>query len=44
MSFAFEPNCSIGATRVNIGGTVVARDGAPLELNTLPNHMQRVRG
>ncbi len=42
MAFAFEPNCHIGTHRINIGGTVVATEKGPVELNTLANHMQHV--
>jgi Xaa-Pro aminopeptidase len=40
---AFEPNACRGLHRVNIGGTVVVQDGAPLELNRIPVHMHVVR-
>ncbi|MDA8291614.1 MAG: M24 family metallopeptidase [Actinomycetota bacterium] len=43
-AYSFEPNACIGRERVNIGGTVVARDGAPEELNTLPCHLIEVDG
>ncbi|HUY29863.1 MAG TPA: M24 family metallopeptidase [Acidimicrobiales bacterium] len=36
MAFSFEPNACVRRERVNIGGTVVARDGRPEELNSLP--------
>lgn len=42
MTFAFEPNAHFGKQRVNIGGTVVMTEGAPIELNRLCNQMLRV--
>lgn len=41
MSFAFQPNCSFGRRRVNIGGTVVLTPSGPRELNDLSNRLQR---
>jgi Xaa-Pro aminopeptidase len=39
MSFAFEPNCHLGDRRINIGGTVLATDAGPIELNEVANRM-----
>lgn len=44
MVFAVQPNCVFGRRRVNIGGTVVSKNGAVEELNALPNRMIRVDG
>jgi Xaa-Pro aminopeptidase len=42
VTFAYQPNCSFGMTRANIGGTVVLTEEGPVELNTLPNQIHQV--
>jgi Xaa-Pro dipeptidase len=41
MTFAMQANCSIGYTRVNIGGTVALTAHGVREYNTLPNDLHR---
>jgi Xaa-Pro aminopeptidase len=42
MSFAFEPSCMFGRRYVNVGGTVVCGEDAPVELNNVTTHVMRV--
>lgn len=39
MTFSFEPNACILRERVNLGGSVIVRDGQPEELNSVGCHL-----
>lgn len=42
MTFSFEPTCMFGKRYVNLGGTVVAGEDKPIELNSITTQMMRV--
>jgi Xaa-Pro aminopeptidase len=42
MTFSFEPSCLLGRRFVNLGGTVVVGEDAPVELNEISTRMMRV--